>query len=142
MTKKEITIKLASGLEARPVAMLVQVASQFDSEIHVESMQANNDSVTLNMVSDTKITAGQMLLNFQDVTLLTNVSIPAMQEDEDDAGNTQWHYSVNAVYSELPPEDLLNMQLPGDSLETEGMENNTDNVDADQTAEGEGEADE
>lgn len=37
MTKKEITIKLASGLEARPVAMLVQVASQFDSEIHVES---------------------------------------------------------------------------------------------------------
>ena len=37
MTKKEITIKLASGLEARPVAMLVQVASQFDSEIYVES---------------------------------------------------------------------------------------------------------
>lgn len=36
MTKKEITIQLASGLEARPVAMLVQVASQFVSEIHVE----------------------------------------------------------------------------------------------------------
>ncbi|MDO4297174.1 MAG: HPr family phosphocarrier protein [Lachnospiraceae bacterium] len=36
MTKKEITIQLASGLEARPVAMLVQVASQFESEIHVE----------------------------------------------------------------------------------------------------------
>ena len=37
MTKKEITIRLASGLEARPVAMLVQVASQFESVIHVES---------------------------------------------------------------------------------------------------------
>ena len=37
MTKKEITIQLASGLEARPVAMLVQVASQFVSEIHLES---------------------------------------------------------------------------------------------------------
>jgi catabolite repression HPr-like protein len=37
MTKKEITIQLARGLEARPVAMLVQVASQFDSEIHVET---------------------------------------------------------------------------------------------------------
>lgn len=122
--------------------LITQLEENLPSEIHVESMQANNDSVTLNMVSDTKITAGQMLLNFQDVTLLTNVSIPAMQEDEDDAGNTQWNYSVNAVYSELPPEDLLNMQLPGDSLETEGMENNTDNVDADQTAEGEGEADE
>lgn len=37
MIKKEITIQLPSGLEARPVALLVQVASQFESEIHVES---------------------------------------------------------------------------------------------------------
>lgn len=37
MTKKEIKIQLASGLEARPVALLVQVASQFESEIHIQS---------------------------------------------------------------------------------------------------------
>ncbi len=37
MTKKEITIQFPSGLEARPVAMLVQVASQYDSEIHFET---------------------------------------------------------------------------------------------------------
>jgi catabolite repression HPr-like protein len=37
MTKREITIQLPSGLEARPVALLVQVASQYDSEIHIES---------------------------------------------------------------------------------------------------------
>lgn len=37
MTKREITIQLPSGLEARPVAMLVQVASQYESEIHLES---------------------------------------------------------------------------------------------------------
>lgn len=42
MTKKEITIRLASGLEARPVAMLVQVASQFESEIHMESKGRKN----------------------------------------------------------------------------------------------------
>ena len=36
MKSKEVTIELASGLEARPVAMLVQVASQFNSEIYVE----------------------------------------------------------------------------------------------------------
>ena len=41
MTKKEITIRLSSGLEARPVAMLVQVASQFESEIHVISGERN-----------------------------------------------------------------------------------------------------
>lgn len=37
MTKKMIKIELASGLEARPVAMLVQIASQFESSIYVEN---------------------------------------------------------------------------------------------------------
>ena len=37
MTKKQITIQLPSGLEARPVALLVQVASQFSSEIRIET---------------------------------------------------------------------------------------------------------
>ena len=33
MIKKTIAIELETGLEARPVAMLVQVASQYDSNI-------------------------------------------------------------------------------------------------------------
>lgn len=37
MTKKDVTIKLASGLEARPVAMLVQVASQYEASVYIET---------------------------------------------------------------------------------------------------------
>lgn len=37
MITKEITIRIESGLEARPVAMLVQVASQYDSTIYLEA---------------------------------------------------------------------------------------------------------
>lgn len=37
MLKKEVTIRLESGLEARPVAMLVQVASQYESTVYLES---------------------------------------------------------------------------------------------------------
>lgn len=37
MIKQEITIQIPDGLEARPVALLVQVASQYGSEIYVES---------------------------------------------------------------------------------------------------------
>ena len=33
---KSYTVQLASGLEARPVAVLVQVASQYESKIYVE----------------------------------------------------------------------------------------------------------
>lgn len=36
MVKRTVTVELASGLEARPVAMLVQVASQYESNIYVE----------------------------------------------------------------------------------------------------------
>jgi len=37
MISKEITIRLENGLEARPVAMLVQVASKYDSTIYLEA---------------------------------------------------------------------------------------------------------
>ena len=47
MVRKTITIELPSGLEARPVAMLVQVASQFESQIYVEceSKRVNAKSI-------------------------------------------------------------------------------------------------
>lgn len=37
MIKKPITVQLSNGLEARPVALLVQVASQYESKIYVET---------------------------------------------------------------------------------------------------------
>lgn len=37
MITREIKVNIKSGLEARPVAVLVQVASQYESKIYVES---------------------------------------------------------------------------------------------------------
>ena len=37
MLSKKITIKIPAGLEARPVALLVQVASQYESSIYIEN---------------------------------------------------------------------------------------------------------
>lgn len=36
MSQKEIIIGLSNGLEARPVAMFVQIAGQFSSQINVD----------------------------------------------------------------------------------------------------------
>ena len=36
MMKKSMTIALKDGLEARPIAELVQVASKYDSRIYIE----------------------------------------------------------------------------------------------------------
>lgn len=37
MMEKSITIQLSEGLQARPVAMLVQVASQHESSVYIEA---------------------------------------------------------------------------------------------------------
>lgn len=36
MFSKKIKIKISAGLEARPVALLVQIASQYESSIYIE----------------------------------------------------------------------------------------------------------
>ena len=36
MIKKPITIQLSEGLDARPIALLVQEASQYSSTVHIE----------------------------------------------------------------------------------------------------------
>ena len=40
MVRKTITVQLTAGLEARPIAMLVQVASQYESKIYVEDRKS------------------------------------------------------------------------------------------------------
>ena len=37
MIEKSMTIELSGGLEARPIAMLVQVASQYESTVYIET---------------------------------------------------------------------------------------------------------
>ena len=62
MTKREITIRLDSGLETRPVALLVQMASQFQSDVYVESdtRRVNAKSImgmmTLGLASGSEVT--------------------------------------------------------------------------------------
>ena len=36
MVRKEVTVRIDSGLETRPVAFLVQIASRFVSETYIE----------------------------------------------------------------------------------------------------------
>lgn len=37
MKKETMSIQLANGLDARPIAVLVQIASRFDSKIYLEA---------------------------------------------------------------------------------------------------------
>ena len=75
MTTKNITVKIKSGAEARPVALLVQVASQYESKIYVESG---------NKKFNAKSIMGMMTLGLNEGEQIT---VSADGEDETEALN-------------------------------------------------------
>lgn len=72
MVSKNMTINIPSGLEARPVALLVQVASQYESKIMVQtgSKQINAKSIM-----------GMMSLGLNEGEDLTVIADGADEED-------------------------------------------------------------
>ena len=61
MVKKTITIELASGLEARPVAMLVQIASQYESKIYLENGNCRVNAKSIMGMMTLGLVAGGMI---------------------------------------------------------------------------------
>jgi catabolite repression HPr-like protein len=62
MIRRTITIELESGLEARPVAMLVQVASQYDSSIYVECDSRRVNAKSIMGMMTLGLTAGEKVI--------------------------------------------------------------------------------
>lgn len=72
MVTKSMTVELKQGTEARPVAFLVQVASQFESSIYIEY-----DNKRINA----KSIMGMMTVNLSNVKEV-NVSADGADETE------------------------------------------------------------
>lgn len=83
MMTKDVTINIETGLEARPVAQLVQVASQFDSKIYLE-------------VEDKKVNA-KSIMGMMSLGLAAGekVVISAEGEDEEQAIESIENYLNN-----------------------------------------------
>lgn len=59
MVTKKIVIKIPTGLEARPVALLVQVASKYDSSIYVECENKKVNAKSIMGMMSLGIAAGE-----------------------------------------------------------------------------------
>ncbi len=70
MASKSVTVELETGLEARPVAMLVQVASQFESNIYLE-------------VGDKKVNA-KSIMGMMTLALCTGEKVNLIAEGTDE----------------------------------------------------------
>jgi catabolite repression HPr-like protein len=61
MIKKSIEIKLPNGLEARPVAELVQIASKYDSVIHIEAQTKKVNAKSIMGMMTLKLHSGESI---------------------------------------------------------------------------------
>ena len=68
MIKKPITVQLANGLEARPVALLVQVASQYESKIYVETENKKVNAKSIMGMMTLGVNAGESVVVSADGT--------------------------------------------------------------------------
>lgn len=59
MITKQIVINIPNGLEARPVALLVQVASQYECSIHVVSDDKRVNAKSIMGMMSMGISAGE-----------------------------------------------------------------------------------
>lgn len=73
MVTKKMTIKIPTGLEARPVALLVQVASQYESSIYIECEEKKVNAKSIMGMMSLGLAAGE------------EVTVTAKGEDEETA---------------------------------------------------------
>ena len=60
--RKEMVVQLAGGLEARPIAVLVQVASQFESSIYLEADEKRVNAKSIMGMMTLALKAGEKLV--------------------------------------------------------------------------------
>ena len=61
MIKKAITVKLNKDLDARPIALLVQEASQYDSQIYIEVENKKINAKSIMGMMSLKLAGGDAL---------------------------------------------------------------------------------
>ena len=78
MIQKSIQIKLETGLEARPVAMLVQVASQFESSVYINADDRKVNAKSIMGMMTLGLSAGESVM----VTAEGNDEVDAIENIE------------------------------------------------------------
>lgn len=108
--------------------LLESLENELPTPVTVQSMAIVDDSITLNVTCDYKLTAAQMLMNLADVPFLGNISIPSMTENDDATGGTVWQFTITANYVEPPVETET-------AVETDETTETNETVETDETTE-------
>ena len=81
MIKKPVKIQLSEGLDARPIALLVQEASQYSSSVYIEV--------------DQKQVNAKSIMGMMSLTLMPEITVVANGTDEKEAAAGIERFLVN-----------------------------------------------
>ena len=87
MKKKKVTVNVKADIDARPIAMLVQVASQFDSSVYIDCDEKHVNAKSIMGMMALGLDAGE------------EVTVSANGEDETEAMSKIEDYLTNSQKS-------------------------------------------
>lgn len=107
--------KMTEADNERMGALIEGLEQQLPTTVTIQSLSVAGSSITMNVTSDTKLTAAKLLMNLKEINFIDDITIPSMSEGEDASGNKYWQFSVSARYVEPPVEEVA--EEPADDAE-------------------------
>ena len=87
--------------------LIADLEHWFPTPVTVQNLSITEDSISLNVTCDVKMTAAQLLLNLQEIPYLADASIPSMAEMENENGEITWQFTISAKYVDPPVEETV-----------------------------------
>lgn len=82
--------------------LLDEIKIKFPTTMQVSSINSSGDNITMNIVSDTKISVAKMLMQLKDIESITNSTVASVTETEDpDNGSVSVNFAVVCQYADF-----------------------------------------
>lgn len=100
------------------LTLLEDLEKNLPKEMRVSQFNSDGASINMSITTKRKISVAAMLVNFEGIDYLTNVSVPAISYGESDDKKIEYTFSVTASFTE-PAEEAEGDAESTDSSSTE-----------------------
>lgn len=91
----------------RMAELMTGLEQQLPTTASVQSLSVTGSSISMNITTDTKMTAAKLLMNLKEIEFLDEINIPSIAEGEDESGNKYWQFTVSAQYVNPPAQTVV-----------------------------------
>ena len=76
--------------------LLTDLEENLPDCVTIQGLNISGNTITVNAVSDVKLTVSQLMLNLYEIPYLSGVSIPSLKENKQEGSEPTWSFSVSA----------------------------------------------